>query len=903
MERRFPVGLTFFSLEHTPNNIRGFLCRYMYEMRPGVYAGSISTTQRNTITDYLQKNVTGLDLVVAYEKCGQLTFEQYGDPTRYVTDFDGCQLLTRIANESPKDYDLILAKSDGTTLLQHMQNTGRICRYLLTETTFIATLDQLVKATNMDEDVLLNSICFIVALHDIGKAHPVFQQNMHTETLNDLIEKGYIDSKYLADHMSFRHEHQSGRIFEDIADKYEDDDASYDISRVIESHHQNKSQANETVYDYWAGGDKEKWHTEIIEPLIEEIRKEFPYTPINCNGHTDLVCRLISGILLMSDWLASSGLQEGYPELNTIRKFDDVDIPWNTLFPEFVTEGYTLRPVQKLVKYAVKMHPNFSMMMIEASAGSGKTKPGIYAACKAMLAHKKQGMYFALPTDATSLAIIGEITSAISNTGYPVEEVTLATGSAKWHPELADHSELYSIIREKLLNIVSVGTVDQIMSCACRIRYGDLKLAILSTKVLVVDEMHAYDAYMMRILVQLLKICKEFDVPVIIMSATMSDELKTKICKIYDSKFTRNDLMPPYPMVTLFDDGQIVQMASETPEPSKSYKVILQNTLNNQRKIAELAVELTERGGNTAVIMNTVNQANEVMRELNEICSEDDGIILTLLTARTTPEWRAEKTERVIGMYGKKGKKDGRRPLRSIIVSTQILEQSMDIDVDFMITAIAPIDLLLQRFGRYRRHDDRGTIRENNPDISNEIYVLYDPALKNTLPYNNGVIKSTLDVLKNNPSITVPLQTRNVINRTYDNAGELWAEEESAKLTRAAIRALPDLSPDEYSHDLSDEYTKLAATRLQQYETVDLLFVPEGVNMSDISYDEARNLIYERSVSVPKKQLEKAESIYDKLPVEAGLLQGYTIVSEAEARMYGLSLDAEYGFICNQNHI
>lgn len=115
-----------------------------------------------------------------------------------------------------------------------------------------------------------------------------------------------------------------------------------------------------------------------------------------------------------------------------------------------------------------------------------------------------------------------------------------------------------------------------------------------------------------------------------------------------------------------------------------------------------------QTGGDTLYIANTVGKAIKVYQLLEQ--AKPDDVSIRLYTASTTPENREKIGAELVYLYGKAGKAEGKRPQKTIVVATQIMEMSVDVDFDTEFLELAPIDAILQRIGRMRRHDDKGTV-------------------------------------------------------------------------------------------------------------------------------------------------------------------------------------------------
>ena len=209
--------------------------------------------------------------------------------------------------------------------------------------------------------------------------------------------------------------------------------------------------------------------------------------------------------------------------------------------------------------------------------------------------------------------------------------------------------------------------------------------------------------------------------------------------------------------------------------------------LNDYESIAELAVKNVECGGCECVIMNTVSDAINVYDSIKKNADDDCNVIL--YHARMPEKTKDEKIKKILKWCGKDRSE---RPERAIIVGTQVLEQSIDIDVDYMITAICPVDLLLQRIGRYHRHGDAGTIREHM-DVKNVVQVLVPDADDDAeyggtgYVYKPCYLDATRQVIVERPILQIPSCTPEIINRVYESADIKTVTEDRIKNAKSDV--------------------------------------------------------------------------------------------------------------------
>ncbi|MGH3520097.1 MAG: CRISPR-associated helicase Cas3', partial [Haloechinothrix sp.] len=267
-----------------------------------------------------------------------------------------------------------------------------------------------------------------------------------------------------------------------------------------------------------------------------------------------------------------------------------------------------------------------------------------------------------------------------------------------------------------LLIPITIGTVDQLLHAATRTRHVMLRHAGLAGRVVVLDEVHAYDVYMSQFLFEALRWLADAGVPVVLLSATLPPAMRADLVRAYLQGAGRErdidvDGLPqavgyPNTLTACLVDAtpQYSTRSSEAWRPSARVAVeVLQEEPNDgpERVVGQLAEALAE-GGCALVVRNTVRRAQDTFTAVKEKFG-DDAI---LLHAGLVMGQRTERVERVLDLLGRPGHGDGSpRPRRLVVVATQLAEQSFDVDVDLLITDLGPIDLLLQRIGRLHRHD------------------------------------------------------------------------------------------------------------------------------------------------------------------------------------------------------
>lgn len=606
------------------------------------------------------------------------------------------------------------------SLSQHMIAVGACAEVYLSAQSSLGLRERLSKWLGLDERDGLKAIAYLFSLHDIGKAHAHFQYRKPVvfEGLRDL---GYRDILPNGD-MRFRHERygadQLRALWRKQAFRFPGKAGDL-FAGVIGLHHQGKIVPE-------SPGTPEMWKR-IQSDLERRMRGLFDADVAEPTvRNADALGILLTALLILCDWVASSfefGVFDGDDDCacrtwaleragKTLRSFglisdadrafpDDSD--FCAFWPQIPRNG--MRPLQRACE---TLHRQPSMLtIIEAPPGEGKTEAALYLAgglCARMNLH---GIYMALPTAATSNQMVGRVSTLLAEHG--MGRARLLHGSAWMLDERSAPAEALSLeddaaaaadwlrpLRRGLLSENAVGTVDQAMSAVLLIKYGMLRLAGLAEKVLIIDEIHAYDAYMSEIIARLLDWCRALQIPVILLSATLQRTQKEKYLRCYTADVSAAS-DPAYPLMTCVGTGGDVSChAVAGTYIHARFVFIPDRRLGDIAAMAELARERTRHGGCLCVMLNTVARAQAVYLELKKRGQTD----VMLFHARFRMRRRGEIERECLRVFGR----GQERPERMILVCTQVVEQSLDVDFDGMITEIAPMDLLIQRAGRVHRH-------------------------------------------------------------------------------------------------------------------------------------------------------------------------------------------------------
>lgn len=533
----------------------------------------------------------------------------------------------------------------------------------------------------------------------------------------------------------------------------------------------------------------ERWSSvqdELLSFAFETIRVGDTEESLSQIALPQTVQVLLTGLVIMADWIASnSDLFPLVPELAPIQGFDqractawtELNLPssWHAkscisddkdLFHKrFVglPENAVLRPAQSAaVKAALELEEP-GLIIIEAPMGNGKTEASLL--CAEILAGKfgDGGVSYLLPTMATSNAMFSRVEEWLSNVpdgrGNSRQSMQLLHGKAALNPEFArlktwrsswmgddavpgrsDWSQPEGIIAHQwfggrkrgLLASFVVGTVDQLLMAALKTRHVQLRHLGLAGKVVVIDEVHAYDAYMGVYLDRVMAWLGAYGVPTILLSATLPPERRNALIRAYRGSDGKPPTRPsrrkvnPYCVLPVprrvfgAPSYPLITSASRDPSLAPSYRactitesgtdVSVEYLPDDDESLLNILRDFLSDGGCACVLRDTVGRAQATYDLLKEHL-DAGGIEVKLVHSRFISIDRMANDAELLQLLGPDS---SRRPERFIVVGTQVVEQSLDIDFDLMISDIAPIDLLLQRMGRLHRHQ-RGEGQELRP--------------------------------------------------------------------------------------------------------------------------------------------------------------------------------------------
>lgn len=642
----------------------------------------------------------------------------------------------------------------------HLNDTEYVMNYLLNN----YCPDSTFNASGLDRDDFIAIARFTASVHDIGKATPMFQQKLNGNT------------------SSFAHALAGASILNRVFG------VGKDICNIIAAHHGKiRGNSKEENLSYYfkknkklLGDDIECW-TKLFDSAVEKGGNNLD---LNCeipvNGQM-----LLSGLLIMADWIASN--EEYFPLYNDESELSELDyiirrksgikrlsLPsgWNPNIYQMDNEifkhrfGFTPNVVQKELINIANYISNPGITILEAPMGIGKTEVAL-AISEILATHSGcSGSCFGLPTKGTANGMLPRMLSwADSATENLQSSFILSHSDAKnneqykaFFANIDDDSgitlnEWLSGRHRALLNNFCLGTVDQILMAGLLKKFIMLLHLGISEKVIIIDEVHAYDAYTTSYLDAVLAWTGVYHVPVILLSATLPVQKKKEFLHAY----TNCDVFPDmngYPCVTWSDGDKVFSKNLTYTGKEKEVQIKYISTNDCVKQIKQQ---------NTCCIGFIVNSVIRAQNLYNILKKQIPDRTIVLIHSRFLSEDRNKKENEVLKYVGKNSTKELREG--TIVIGTQVLEQSLDIDFDILYTEKCPIDLLFQRIGREWRHE-----RTDRPVKNQYCYIVEDEKSEKTarlLYKGNYLIEQTDKVLKKG-IVKIPQDIRRFTEYVYD---------------------------------------------------------------------------------------------------------------------------------------
>lgn len=639
----------------------------------------------------------------------------------------------------------------------HSLDVAATGRLLLCPSTYLC--QKLAKRLGVEPQWLQEWFCFCLMLHDIGKFCRGFQ-NLACNSSADLVPFD-AGSTYNIRHDSLGfHLWQSELLPKRLADCFPDSKLNRTkISpwiAIVCGHHgqpprkdlrQIKTSMNPEedipAAEAFVREAVEHWMPDLA-PLESMDKKLFLKTSWQ-----------LAGIAVLADWLGSD--QSIFQYQSEVEPLPDYWYKKAVPGAKEVLQNVALQPKQIQPFQSIKQQFSFirhptplqdfaesvtipdspQLFILEDVTGAGKTEAAMVLAHRLMSKGLANGLYVGLPTMATANGMYNRLAKSYQSLfdGAKKPSLVLAHSASKLSDSFQESIHFSNQPQDKsyqldelsagaycnqwladsrkksLLADVGVGTIDQALLGVLPARHQSLRLLGISDKVLLIDEVHAYDPYVRQLMSALLQAHAAQGGSAILLSATLPQQFRTELTTAYiegrgfQSESAQLAEAAGYPLVTHYSDKDLTETPIETRDSVK--RTVKVQRLVDEASAFALIEQATQTGKSICWIRNTVKDAHNAYRYI-----QDSKCIFpeksTLFHSRFTMLDRQRIEGDVLARFGK----DSTGELRAgqLLIATQVVEQSLDLDFDVMISDLAPVDLLIQRAGRLQRHirDDKG---------------------------------------------------------------------------------------------------------------------------------------------------------------------------------------------------
>jgi CRISPR-associated endonuclease/helicase Cas3 len=712
----------------------------------------------------------------------------------------------------------------------------------------------------------------VSAAHDLGKVSPHFQEKIYSAAGKPLgIGKAELDNT-LGGHGTI-----SQACLPNGVPKF--------IPQILGRHHGTSPNSVGCPNDDIYGGPE--WQ-QIRMNLLADLKKCF-----GCDWPTvkdESQANAISGLTCVADWIGSCPLFDG-----VLPDGQPNTTSWDSRIGEAVDRagfvGFKMRPSlsfadvfifqpheaqTKLIQAANRQ----GVYILEAPMGMGKTEAALYAAYQALSQGIATGIYFALPTQLTSDKIYDRMNTFLAKVlTEDCKFRSLLLHSTAWlrDTELGEEgmpgNGWFNSSKRGLLAPFAVGTIDQALMGVMNVKHGFVRTFGLAGKVVILDEVHSYDSYTGTIMDKLVQTLRELHCTVIILSATLTAERRAELLGYKSNEAS-------YPLVSASPMGRA---AYYLPVAQSDPATVSISVKNEDEEALEEVMLRAERGEQVLWVENIVTKAQNQFKIIAARAQACAGKIeCGLLHSRFIRADRKCNEEKWVKAFGKEGHSE-RKQCGRILVGTQVLEQSLDIDADFLITRICPTDMLFQRIGRLWRHREADPLRpfESKREAWILAFSLEDSRKASSvwgrigkvyLPY---VLYRSLDVWQQKTQVSLPQDIRHMLEATYaeqEESGVLQKCKADVEASRVKLAGLARIGLSTGGKTLPESK---ATTRYSETESCEVLLFKKR------TFDEAGTtltLLNNERLNLPQKAKRKGLKEWRWLAAE--LQQNIVLVPE-----------------------
>lgn len=764
--------------------------------------------------------------------------------------------------------------------------------------------EQTKRAISEDEEQLRSYLGLVCGLHDIGKFSATFQNK-----LNEIADyKGF---KYLKPNgrttKGGLHHSLTGQVLVYNHLKEGNPNAATQIASLVGAHHgapQEKSPKwsescllHDKPDEFFNEGDSEQWAADVKRCIDLVCQLNGFQTAESIPVFSDSSLLLVSGFMIMVDWIISN--IDFYPYSNDIDSQSLISrseeawerikltLPWKSNPFNFEKVfGFEPNGLQKNVIELVAESQNPGLLIIEAPMGTGKTEAALAAAQIMAAKTKAGGIFFGLPTQASSNIIFTRLHHwAEQQFDGITHTIRLAHNDALYNPEfqeILNFSNVDSDQNEKLvahpwmigrkqvlLSEFVIGTIDQLLASTLPQKHIALKHLGMAGKVVILDEVHSYDAFTSFYLKRTLEWLGNYRVPVVLLSATLSSEQKNELVKAYGCKLPEIKEQS-YPSITLTQQGMISTRAVVQSSSSKVY--VDELPVGDPVSIKAYLDLIEAEKGCGAIIVNSVRRAQQLYDYLKN--EWDKGEIL-LAHSRFRSVERTDLENRIVNLAGKRSQPEQRKGV--LVIGTQVLQESLDLDFDYMLSELAPVDLLLQRAGRLQRHsrvrDEAFSKKTLTVLPIDKEYSVYDEWILNE---TEKVFPDSLvfpqDIRRLNELVYSSFDENDELFKTYlkkkkkknDKADEKIISEPSRTKNKGLSKTLIINQSARSVRDIDFTFpvylldeSELSSLKELKQENIFYELNRRKINLPDFPGDESFKLLWEERVKQNQKQIEQ----------------------------------------------
>lgn len=747
----------------------------------------------------------------------------------------------------------------------HMLDVGNVALVILNDSSGVRWRNALANAFHAEPSGLTNWIPYFVALHDIGKVSTAFQA-LNASQKARLESEGFSFAGWQKDgdmyHATISQAHIAETLAQEMGVSLKVLNKAF--AEALGGHH-GQFVDPETIKRVRHRLKQEDNTWKDLRNAAEAILRErffgTEFAQMAAPQHLSKAIMALTGFTIFCDWLGSDARYfaptpemdlEKYVSESRARaervvrdagalapKRSDAPLRVETLFADLGA----LRPLQlEINEIPDELLHSATLTIIEAPTGEGKTEAALALARRIGYLNGTDEMYYALPTMATSNQMFRRLEKHLAERLNLASSVKLVHGQsflveAELRAEMPmafseplenggaesqarASMEWFNSKKRALLAPFGVGTVDQAELASLNVNHAALRMMGLAGKVVIVDEVHAYDTYMTTIIARLLHWLAALNTSVILLSATLPIARRKQLMDAYrkgltvERQFELSDAqVQAYPNLVTVGANQMFQASPEVWQKNRVIELAeLHFGDGDAHAKAEWLLKTIEQGGCVCWMTNTVKRAQKIFGELLTLAPSD--VKLDLLHSQFPLNERQMREMELSARYGK----EGNRPAHAIVVGTQVLEQSLDLDFDVMVSDLAPIDLLLQRAGRLHRHTRERPPTHSIPRLYMNFEVDADENLKRGTDrtiYAEYVIRQTHRVLDGRTQIVLPRDYRELIEAVYAPSApsaesafyDAWREltDDQAKAEgEAKKRLLP-------APDAEDSFAEIAA--------------------------------------------------------------------------------------------